>query len=77
MIERREIFDDWSRIRNRWILLKDGQAKEYRFHHTIYSAQELKDRLDQTGFRSVEIYGDLDGGEFGVEAKRLIAVARK
>ena len=77
MIERREIYDDWSRIRNQWILLKEGKAKEYRFHHTIYSAQELKDRLKDVGFGSVRICGDLDGNEYGPDARRLIAIAEK
>lgn len=77
MIERREIYDDWSRIRNRWIILKEDKVKEHRFHHTIYSAQELKDRLIEVGFASVRIYGDLAGNEYGPEARRLIAIARK
>ena len=77
MIERREIYENWSKIRNQWILLKEGKAKEYRFHHTIYSAQELKDRLMEVGFGSVRICGDLDGSEYGPEARRLIAIARK
>jgi SAM-dependent methyltransferase len=77
MIERREILADWSRIRNRWIMLREGKAQEYLFEHTIYSAQELKDRFSDVGFKSVEIYGDLDGAEYGPEARRLIAIARK
>ena len=76
MIECREIHDDWSRIRNRWILLKEGQTREHRFEHTIYSAQELKDSLMGAGFGSVRICGDLEGNEYGPEAKRLIAIAR-
>ena len=77
MIERREILDDWSQIHNRWILLREGIAVEYHFRHRLYSAQELKDRLEQTGFDQVRIYGDLEGNEYGLEAKRLIAVAVK
>jgi hypothetical protein len=77
LVERREIFDDWSRIRNEWILIKEGQATAFKFHSTIYSAQELKDRFHQIGFRQVTVYGDLDGNEYGPQALRLIAVARK
>ena len=77
MIERREIYDDWSRIRNRWILLKEGMAVEFRFQHTLYSAQELKDRLGLVGFKRTRICGDLDGNEYGPEAERLIAIAWK
>jgi SAM-dependent methyltransferase len=77
LIECHEIVDDWSRIKNRWILLKEDQVNEYRFSHTIYSGQELRDRLLHTGFESVELFGDLDGSPYDVEAKRLIAVACK
>ncbi|MFQ5924306.1 MAG: class I SAM-dependent methyltransferase [Anaerolineales bacterium] len=77
MIERHEIVDDWSRIRNRWIMLKEGKAEEYLFEHTVYSAQELKDRFADVGFGRVEVYGDLEGAEYGPAATRLIATARK
>jgi SAM-dependent methyltransferase len=76
-IERHEIFDDWSRIRNEWIFIKEGRAKVFRFHHTIYSGQELKDRLYQVGFKRVQLFGSLDGDEYGVNARRLIAAAWK
>ena len=49
----------------------------FRFHHTLYSGQELQDRLEQTGFGEVRLFGNLDGEEYGPEARRLIAVARK
>jgi SAM-dependent methyltransferase len=77
IIERHEIYDDWSRIKNQWILLKEGRAREYRLQHTIYSAQELKDRLLDAGFSSVRICGDFDGNEYGPDARRLIAIAQK
>lgn len=77
VINRREIFDDWTRIRNEWILLKDDKVRSFKFHHTIYSGQELKDRLGEAGFQSVALYGDLEGNEYGTGAKRLVAVARK
>lgn len=77
VINRREIIDDWTRIRNQWILVKDTEVKSFEFHHMIYSGQELRDRLDSVGFQRVSLYGDLEGNEYGTEAKRLIAVAEK
>lgn len=77
LVQRHEIFDDWTRIRNEWILIRKGRAKSFRFHHTIYSGQELKDRLEQAGFAGVKLHGNLDGDEYGPNAQRLIAVARK
>ena len=77
LVQLHEIIDGWSRIRNEWILIRDGNAKSYRFHHTVYSGQELKDRLEKTGFRDIRLYGDLDGSEYGSDAKRLVVLSRK
>ncbi len=77
LIQRHEIFDDWTRIRNEWILIRKGKAKSFQFHHTIYSGQELRDRMSQTGFTGVKLYGNLDGAEYGPNAQRLIAVGRR
>lgn len=77
LVQRREIFDEWSRIRVEWMLIKDGRATSFTFHHTLYSGQELKDRLLQAGFSRVKLYGSLDGKEYGLDAGRLIAVAWK
>jgi len=77
LVQRREIFDDWSRIRNEWIVIRDGRSRSFTFHHTIYSGQELKDRFLQAGFHDVRVYGDLDGSEYGPGAERLVAVGRR
>jgi len=76
-VQRHEIFDDWTRIRNEWILIRKGRAKTFRFHHTVYSGQELRERLEQAGFADIKLYGDLNRGAYGSSAQRLIAVGRK
>jgi len=77
LIQRHEVFDDWTRVRNEWILIRAGKAKSFKFHNTIYSGQELRDRMEQTGFIDVKLYGSFDGDEYGVDAQRLIAVGHK
>jgi SAM-dependent methyltransferase len=77
LVQRHEIFDDWTRVRNEWILIHKGRSKSFEFHMTIYSGQELRDRLESVGFSDVTLYGSLDGEEYGSESNRLIAVARK
>jgi SAM-dependent methyltransferase len=77
LVQRHEIFDDWTRIRNEWMLVDGERVKRFTFHHTVYSAQELKDRLGAAGFGSVAVYGDLEGNEYGTAATRLVAMARK
>jgi hypothetical protein len=77
LVQRHEIFDDWTRIRNEWLLIRKGKVKHFTFHHTLYSGQELRDRLEQVGFVDVSLFGNLDGGAYGPNADRLIVVGRK
>lgn len=77
LVQRHEIFDDWTRIRNQWILIRDGRAKSFRFHHTLYSGQELRERMEQAGFAEVKLHGSFEGDPYGPDALRLIAVGRK
>lgn len=74
LVQRREIFDDWGRIRNEWTVLRDGEARSFRFHHTLYSARELKDRIVAAGFADVLAFGDLDGHAYGPGSERLVVV---
>ena len=77
LVQQHEIFDDWSRIRNKWILISGDSARTFDFHHTVYSAQELKDRLYAAGFGKVSVYGGLDGRPYDNHVQRLVAVASK
>ena len=77
LVQVHEVFDGFSRVRNEWILIRKGRARSFRFHHTVYSGQELVDRLMAVGFAEVRLFGSLRGEEYGVDAMRLVAVARK
>jgi SAM-dependent methyltransferase len=77
LVQRHEIFDNWTRIRNEWILIKKGRSTAYSFYHTIYSGQELADRMMQAGFVDVKLYGNLDGDEYNQNAQRLLVVGHK
>jgi Methylase involved in ubiquinone/menaquinone biosynthesis len=77
LIQRNEICEDWTRCRNEWILVKDGTAKTFNFQTRLYSGQEMKDILHKAGFEEVNLFGDMDGNKYGVDADRLIAVGRK
>ena len=76
LVERSKVVDDWTRIENEWILVRDGRARTFRFRLSVYSGQELKDWLAGAGFAEVTLYGDLDRAPYDREASRLIAVAR-
>lgn len=47
------------------------------FWKMFYPILFTDERFAAAGFASVEVYGNLDGAEYGPEAERLIAVARK
>ena len=77
VVERHKILDDWTRVGNEWLVIRNGRAKSFKFHHTVYSGQELRDRMERAGFVAVKLHGNLDGDEYGPDAERLIAVGRK
>lgn len=69
--------DDWTLLKNRWILIKDGNRYEKTFVQRLYSASELRDMLFDAGFSNVEIFGGWDESPYDHKAAKLIAVARK
>jgi len=77
LIQRPKVVNDWCRIQNEWIVLREGHAHTFRFEHAVYSGRELKDRLLASGFSDVQLFGDLQGSPYGRDALRLVAVARK
>jgi SAM-dependent methyltransferase len=77
LVTRREIVEDWTRIRSEWFLIKGDGVKSFESKINVYSGQELRSLLENVGFESVELYGDLQGNEYGIDVKRLIAAARK
>jgi len=72
-----EPLDSWTFLKNRWILLKDGEKVEKVLTQRLYSASELRALLLEAGFPKVEIYGDWDESPYNHRAAKLIAVGRK
>jgi SAM-dependent methyltransferase len=77
LFERHEIVDDWTRVRNRLTLMRSGSTRTFEFIHRIYSGQEMKHLLASAGLADARLYGDLDGGSYGFDAQRLIAIVRR
>jgi len=77
LVQRPRVCDDWSRVRNEWLLVKNGAVISRSFDHFIYSGRELKDLLLRSGFGGVQLYGDLQGSAYGINSPRLVAVAKK
>ena len=75
LVQRHQIVEDWTRVRNEWTVVRDGRARTFEFLLRIYSGQELKAVLGAAGFATVTLYGGLDGRPYDLEAERLVAVA--
>lgn len=76
-LEERAVTDDWRWLENRWVLVEDGEAREFEVSHRVYSASELTDLLREAGVGTVDVYGDFEGGDYDHEAERLVVVAEK
>jgi SAM-dependent methyltransferase len=72
-----EAVDSWTRLKNRWILIKDGKRLEKIFTQRLYAASELRQLMFDAGFAAVEIYGNWDESPYDQNAAKLIAVGRK
>ena len=77
IVRRHEVLDDWSRLDVEWILIRDDHAQRFQFTHRLYSGSELKTLLRGAGFDDVRLFGDYEGTAFGLDARRLVALATK
>jgi SAM-dependent methyltransferase len=77
LLQRHAVFDDWTRLHNEWTVIRRGRTKVFRFDLTVYSGQELRDRMERVGFVGVKLYGGIAGEEYGRDAQRLVAVGRR
>ena len=77
LIQKGTVIDDWARIENEWHLIRAGQMRSFRFRHWLYSAVELHQLLQAAGFVRIDMFGNLEGAPYGVEATRLVARAYK
>lgn len=77
VIDRREILEDWTRVRMEWTIIKGDAVRVYTIDHTVYSGQELKDRFTAAGFADARLYGSIHGAPYDRQADRLIVVGRK
>lgn len=73
--EERSVTEDWTALRSRWVVFRDGERREFKGLQRVYSGAELRALLLQAGFARVELYGDFEGAPYDANARRLIALA--
>jgi len=77
-LQDRKVTKDWSWLYNRWIrITKDGLRQEFDVSQTIYSARELKELLEDCGFKNTKAYGNFKGVPYDQTSKRLVVVGNK
>lgn len=77
VLEQREIISNWTAIKNKWIIIKNMELKEFSVLLQIYSAFELITILKSQGFSDIKSFGDFCGSKYDQHAKRLIAIGNK
>ena len=60
------------------IIKKNGIRKNFRESVRMYAVSELRERLEESGFRVLSMYGDFDGSNFDLNSSpRIIIILRK
>ena len=77
ILEERKMNEDWSMIKNRWVVIDEKGRHEFTLNHRIYSAAELGDVLKECGFTVTGVYGGLAAEPYGPHANRLVVAAKK
>jgi len=77
LLEERQVCDNWSRVHNKWTIIKDGRRKTEELDLRLYGGSELKTLLTDCGFKHVDVYGNLNGDPYDDTAQRLVVAARK
>lgn len=77
LLEERKIVGGWESMENRLTFIRGVERKEFTLRLRLYSGVELAALLRQVGFRSIDLYGGLDGIPYDENAKRLVVTARK
>ena len=72
ILQEHRVVQDWRRLENRWLLIKDGKQYDYTFSHAVYSADEIVRLLRRAGFTAWEVFGDLKKSPYDNRASRLI-----
>lgn len=77
IFQRSEVNGDWTRSDTDWVYVSGENAYKFRMSVNLYSGAELRSLLRKAGFSEVTVYGDLKGGAYNHNAKRLVIVAEK
>jgi hypothetical protein len=58
-------------------VLRDRVVDRRTAHHFVFTSAQIVDMLENAGFETLELFGDLDGAAFELGSERLLAVAQR
>lgn len=77
VLEDGRVSDDYSRVDNRWILIKGAERSEVEFSLHVYSDEELRELMWDCGLDVAGTFGWFDGSPYDDDAIRLIMLSHK
>ena len=77
ILEKNKINLRTSRLKTERIFIKNGKTYEYIRNYRIYSLSEIKNYLEEAGFRIISCYGGYEKEELNLFSKRLEIVSEK
>ncbi len=77
ILEKNKINLKTSRLKTERIFIKDGKIYEYIRNYRIYSFSEIKNYLEEVGFKIINCYGGYEKEELNLFSKRLVIVSEK
>lgn len=77
LLDERELIDDCTRIRSRWIIPAGDQTERWEFTLRLYSVLDFKDVLHGIGFSGVQAFANSKGEPYTHKLSRLVIVAEK
>lgn len=77
IFHRSKVNKDWTQSKADWVYISGQNAQKFEMSVNLYCGAELRSLLQKAGFSGVRVYGDLKGGPYDQNAKRLVVVAEK
>jgi SAM-dependent methyltransferase len=76
VLARYEVEEDWTLLKNRWILITEDSRCDYTFSQRLYSAREVKELLRKAGFSEISVCGNLQNAPYDTKAETLVILAK-
>lgn len=77
VLARYEVEEDWTLLKNRWILITEDSRCDYTFSQRLYSAKEVKELLLKAGFSEISVFGNLQKAPYDSKAETLVILAKQ